>query len=662
MKRLKRKLAMYLAVVLMMVSVLQVNAQEVLTAALQEETVVAASVSEPAISTPSISADTIYAETSVVADVPYANVLVSGLNGSLISSLNGMEKTYSGNAYAYKLLEDTDTSVVVKVGMKVNYSEGQVDSYLDFAEENKVVLRIHVLQYGMPYADNMKSQDVADEYTFDDGTKVKYYDATNVSETHSYVSGNDIEKVLDKKFYPADLMNLKSYDELGTSQKETKVKLHNNYVTIYDGKTTGTKKTAGKIVAVYNSATPDGFADIAGKVTYKLKSAISGYYQVNGMQKTFMGYQQCTVDRKGNATVTGDILKDLSEVGAKGAGCYVMVWDFAEPYAAITENYQQIVVAKGKSATVFIPGVFGTKAKVAAYKSGDGLLSAKYVKAKSAITVRVKKTAQVGAEYKFKMKNAKDGKEQEFVVKVVEPKDVVSAYSALELCATTGARTVALDKGEKSADTVQLVTLPGETGVKYFVSAVSNLDGNKGEMSKSAAKAMVKDDPASKKIVSIKAGKVKSKTAGEAYVYAYVMPKTTGSKVNLVISNPVRIQVGVTCATFKLSGGYKLTYTNENEGYQAKKDFWYKFAVKPSVKNSSDIIALRVLDTKGRVVLGGKNALTTRNSKGAVKENTYYITQKAGAEGKRVYEDSALVVATAPNGIQHWAKLMFVKK
>lgn len=606
---------------------------------------------------------TIYTTVKVPAGNDRASFIVSGLNALENADFASFGQVVSGQVRSCDIVEQNELSAKFNAKLDMNYSESDIISYVDYVKYGEVKIRIEFIQAAWPKGDNMISMKPSEEYVFADGVKVKYYDATDVDAAHSYVSGNDIAGIFDKNFYPSDLLNMKNFSELGSHLRDTKkYSIHYNYVTLYDGKTINGKKDAGKIVAVYNAPAPDGFTDIGEKETYKLKNARNSYYQVNGVQQTFKGYKKCTVNSKGMASVEGEILPDLTAVGKSGAGCYVMLWDDAAVADEILNCYENIYVAPGKTSSVYMPNVFEKKAKVKAVKSSDGIISAKFVKARNLVTVKAKKSAVEGETYNITLLDTKYNMSKTVKVTVVSAARMTTMYDGLSLMTSSGARAISLDKGEKAGDTVQLVTLPGEAGVKYFTATVSDLNAKSAEMGKSQAKQIVKQSSAAKKLATVKNGKVKCKAAGQVYVYAYVMQKTTGSNVKLIISNPVAIDMGATCATFKLSGGYRLKYDNESTGYQTTKDYWYKFTVKPSLKKTTDVIAVRVVDMKGRVVLGGKNALTTKSAKGTVKANEYYLTQKAGEADKRVADDSVLVVATAPNGIQHWAKLLFTLK
>lgn len=174
-----------------------------------------------------------------------------------------------------------------------------------------------------------------------------------------------------------------------------------------------------------------------------------------------------------------------------------------------------------------------------------------------------------------------------------------------------------------------------------------------------------------------KNGNITVKGKGTAVVYAYTQTKD-GSKYELLLSNPFVVTASKSTAAFSVVKDQKFKFNNavakkgttpavKANAYVPKRAQAVKYTVK-GIKDQTDYVAVKVLDTNGDVVLGGVTRVQVKKYDKVAKK--YYYADKSAFEYQVNLEkgiqyrenDNLVIVGTAQNGLQKVAKLTFAAK
>lgn len=494
----------------------------------------------------------------------------------------------------------------------------------------------------------------------------------------------EADKALDKDAYAGDLNNIEVSKLNGTGKDALKNAENLVTVKVYDGIATK-KAPLGSVVAVYSVKKGDTV-----QATTKVNALKTNYYE----GKTLTGFVSVEPTFKKTKITGVDITKGVPYVfGTTPADkdMYVMA-QYGEAENAVTGLNGTITIQSNKSATIQISLPADKKADVkkVAADIGDSkvLKSVKYNAKTATLTFKAAKvagdsTTNVTVTFQDKKGTAVDVPKATYTVKVQTAP--VAYTNGLHLSTADGFVGITLDKTSASK-TAQLVATPGTTGVKYVAvnckddKTLSAIAGTSvGNLSSKDAKNRVKLGKGEKaKAVSVsKTGLVTAKKVALDGVNVYAIQTVKdGKNYTVTVSNAVTVAVKATMTEkgFSFNGGKKFTYKAAGTkikgdvvtGYNAKKATPVKFTVKVKGE-STDRVAVRVMNNEGRVVLNALNRVQN-TKKPDVEMNSYYTTVHQGkgyaSTGGVSYfaKDTLTVIATSPVGEQYYKQLRFEEK
>lgn len=626
----------------------------------------------------------------------YADVVKVTVDGkSVTTELNGSDDATILMMDAY--WEGDSKKVVVEFDYPENKEAGErkIEATFPMLIDGKAVL----YKFTITQAHMVKeTPEDADKIVLGDGTVVTAYDgvpgesvpSTDEGETQAPDEYNKDSVTaangLQKDHYAGDLeeivvsnvdgLSINDFDAKGNEKKKALKGEGFITVTVYDGIAKNTKKdTFGTVIAVYKVKA--GHDIIA---TQKVKALATNY--VDG--KTFAGFNSIddstSLWKKGKTLIgkLEDVKTPFSFDGAKASKNMHVVATYTNDSSKLYSDvlYDTVYVSVGKKATV--QAVFrdvkkGEKITGEALSPTNGKEFVKSVKVNAKTGVI---TFTAGKKTGVTDVTIKQGDKVLgfYRVEVVEKDKVV--LTDLKLKTDKNTTSLILDKNSVSK-TAQLIACPSTTGVKYIVTKAPITEEDKNTFSKPTDKPgiytwdnkafnkLIKDKAhKTDKVVSVsKTGKVTAKKIGAAYVYALRTQNgkdENGKKViSYTLSNPVEVSVKGTATSFKMTGG-KLFKFKGDAYLNEKKTQNVKFGVKAK-GTTSDVIAVRAINSEGKVVLGALNRSTKgKGAKAKYVDNSYYSSVLKGV--KYTENNSLLVVATSPVGEQHYKMLKFEKK
>lgn len=480
------------------------------------------------------------------------------------------------------------------------------------------------------------------------------------------------ENGLLKDYYAGDLeeivvsnvdgLKINDFDAKGNEKKKALKGEGFITVTVYDGIAKSTKKdTFGTVIAVYKVKAGHDIIP-----TQKVNALETNY--VDG--KTFAGFKSIddstSLWKKGK-TLIGKLedVKDPFSFYGKATKNMHVVATYTQDESQLHNKYV-VYVPAGKKATVqatFRNVVKGEKITgEVTDPNGKELIKSVKANAKTGV-VTITATKKTGTAFVQMKQGSKVLGSYE--VHVVSMEDMAKK-AWVELMTDKGATSVVLDKNSVSK-TAQIIPSPSSYGLKYIVTKAPITDEDmkkfvsaSGAFDSKAFNKLVKDkDHKTNKAITVaKTGKVTAKKIGTAYVYGLRTIKN-GKTATVALSNPVEVTVKGTATSFKMSGG-KLFKFKGDAYLNEKKTQNVKFSVKAK-GTTSDVIAVRAINSEGKVVLGALNRSTKgKGAKAKYVDNSYYSSVLKGV--KYTENNSLLVVATSPVGEQHYKMLKFEQK
>ncbi|NBH82440.1 hypothetical protein D3Z56_05855 [Lachnospiraceae bacterium] len=637
-----------------------------------------------------------YVAGEVIVSPVDGKVAASGVCAPLASyaevvSVNGDSKVTELNGYdSTGMLWVLDDAVVDgKLALLVEYPENKD------AKDRTIEARVPVMINGAAYYYNFtieqsyliqETPEEADRLVDANGNLVSAYDAVPGESVPSTDKGETLapdeynkntvtaENGLQKDYYAGDLeeivvsnvdgLKINDFDAKGNEKKKALKGEGFITVTVYDGIAKSTKKdTFGTVIAVYKVKA--GHDIIA---TQKVNALQTNY--VDG--KTFAGFKSIddstSLWKKGKTLIgkLEDVKDAFSFDGAKATKNMHVVATYTQDASQLYSKYV-VYVPAGKKATVqatFRNVVKGEKITgEVTDPNGKELIKSVKANAKTGV-VTITATKKTGTAFVQMKQGSKVLGSYE--VHVVSMEDMAKQGAWVELMTDKGATSVVLDKNSISK-TAQIIPSPSSYGLKYIVTKAPITDEDmkkfvsaSGAFDSKAFNKLVKDkDHKTNKAITVaKTGKVTAKKIGTAYVYGFRTIKN-GKTATVALSNPVEVTVKGTATSFKMTGG-KLFKFKGDAYVNEKKTQNVKFGVKAK-GTTSDVIAVRAINSEGKVVLGALNRSTKgKGAKAKYVDNSYYSSVLKGV--KYTENNSLLVVATSPVGEQHYKMLKFEKK
>ena len=613
------------------------------------------------------------------AEVRYVN------GSSTVTDLNGYDSTGMLWVLGAQVIDDN-------LALLVEYPENKDAEYRYIEARVPVEIDGTVYYYNFTVDQSYLIQETpnkADQLVDADGKVVSAYDAVPGESVPSTDKGETLapdeynkdtvsaENGLLKDYYAGDLeeivvsnvdgLKINDFDAKGNEKKKALKGEGFITVTVYDGIAKSTKKdTFGTVIAVYKVKAGHDIIP-----TQKVNALETNY--VDG--KTFAGFKSIddstSLWKKGK-TLIGKLedVKDPFSFYGKATKNMHVVATYTQDESQLHNKYV-VYVPAGKKATVqatFRNVVKGEKITgEVTDPNGKELIKSVKANAKTGV-VTITATKKTGTAFVQMKQGSKVLGSYEVRVLSMEE---MAEKAWVELMTDKGATSVVLDKNSVSK-TAQIIPSPSSYGLKYIVTKAPiteedekvfikpTSDPNKYSFDLKAFNKLVKDKghKTNKAITVAKTGKVTAKKIGTAYVYGLRTIKN-GKTATIALSNPVEVTVKGTATSFKMSGG-KLFKFKGDAYLNEKKTQNVKFGVKAK-GTTSDVIAVRAINSEGKVVLGALNRSTKgKGAKAKYVDNSYYSSVLKGV--KYTENNSLLVVATSPVGEQHYKMLKFEQK